>query len=328
MMDYDEKYFETEIREGFKITSMMKRFWAASLEVLKEIDRVCKKNDIQYILYFGSLLGAVRHKGFIPWDDDLDIAMSRDNYKKFVEVVKSDLSPDFYLQHFKRDSCLYPGSIINTFAPQIDNAFLERFHGCPYSAGVDVFPLDNWPDDPKKRNNFEQIYLIIRYLAIRTDPRFSKDNIPEVYADLIDNPTKEDIEEVLEGVEKYLNRKIVRDDLLHEHLTEIADELSQKYNKTKSKYVGYINDLPMPGCKRGIFPKSAMEKTIDMEFEHYMFPVPVDYEEVLCCLYGDDWMKPVMNSAGHDYPVYKKQAEQLENLFKIYGAPAPEYFYL
>ena len=74
-MRFDSAFFREEEREGFLIASKMKHAWAAQMEVLKDIETVCEKHGLQYFAAFGTLLGAVRHQGFIPWDDDMDIFM-------------------------------------------------------------------------------------------------------------------------------------------------------------------------------------------------------------------------------------------------------------
>lgn len=77
-LKFDNDFFNTEVREGFEISSMMKRAWAAQMEVFQVVSDICNRNGIRYFADFGTLLGAVRHKGMIPWDDDIDISLMRD----------------------------------------------------------------------------------------------------------------------------------------------------------------------------------------------------------------------------------------------------------
>ena len=94
-MQIPYSYLEDEIRDGFYIHGMMKRGWAAAIEILEVVDRICKRYHIPYFADAGSLLGAIRHKGFIPWDDDLDICMKREDYNYFLQVVKCELPEQF-----------------------------------------------------------------------------------------------------------------------------------------------------------------------------------------------------------------------------------------
>ena len=81
----------------------LKRLQGKLLEFLKEVDRICRKNGIEYTLEGGTLLGSIRHGGFIPWDDDADVIFMRDEYKKFYEACKTDLDPKYFLQEFRTD---------------------------------------------------------------------------------------------------------------------------------------------------------------------------------------------------------------------------------
>lgn len=90
-MEFIDSFFEDEVRDGFFVPSEIKRAWAAELEVLSEIDKICKKHNIQYFADWGTLLATVRHEGFIPWDDDLDIVMKRDDYRRFMEIAQTEL---------------------------------------------------------------------------------------------------------------------------------------------------------------------------------------------------------------------------------------------
>ena len=94
-MQLPDSYYEDEVRDGFYIPSMGKKAWAAELAVLNEVDRICTKHNIQYFAEWGTLLGAIRHGGFIPWDDDMDIAMKRADYEKFLKVAPQELPGGF-----------------------------------------------------------------------------------------------------------------------------------------------------------------------------------------------------------------------------------------
>lgn len=92
-MGHSIDFFKDEIRNGFYIPTAIKQAWAADLDVLAENDRICKKHDIKYFADWGTFLGAVRHGGYVPWDDDLDICMLRDDYIKFRSVADEELPP-------------------------------------------------------------------------------------------------------------------------------------------------------------------------------------------------------------------------------------------
>ena len=92
-MNLAADFFYDEVRDGFYIPGIIKRAWGAQLHVLSVIDKICRKHGIQYFVYAGTLLGAVREKQYIPWDDDLDTCMLRSEFDKFKKVVETEL-PD------------------------------------------------------------------------------------------------------------------------------------------------------------------------------------------------------------------------------------------
>ena len=102
-LNIPDNYFEGEIREGFYVESMMKKNWACMIKVLAEVDRICRKHGIQYFADWGTLLGTVRHKGFVPWDDDIDITMKRPDFNKFCLVAPKEMPQGWEVVNIHND---------------------------------------------------------------------------------------------------------------------------------------------------------------------------------------------------------------------------------
>ena len=100
-----DSFFQEEVRDGYLVSAKMKALWAIQLDLLNEFDRVCKKYDLRYILEFGTLLGAIRHKGFIPWDDDLDVSMLREDYDKLMALIRYKNYHGLYEKEVKKTQC-------------------------------------------------------------------------------------------------------------------------------------------------------------------------------------------------------------------------------
>ena len=133
---------------------VLRKVQLLQLKIAKEIKRICDKNNIDYILDSGTLLGAVRHKGFIPWDDDMDIAMTREEYNRFIDVAKIELGEEYFLQTWDTDNN-YPmpfAKVRLNDTRYIENVFENaNMHQGIY---VDIFPYDVWPQKNIYRKNF------------------------------------------------------------------------------------------------------------------------------------------------------------------------------
>lgn len=113
------------------------------LEILLEVTEICNRNKLKYFLIGGTLLGAVRHKGFIPWDDDLDIAMPRKDYEEFIKICKTELSDKYFLHHYSTDDKYWlPFLKIRKNNTIFDEEMIEAIE-CHKGIFIDIFPLDN-----------------------------------------------------------------------------------------------------------------------------------------------------------------------------------------
>lgn len=130
----DARPFLDEVRNGFFITSAVKTAWHAEMDILKEVDRVCRKYNIQYFADWGSLLAAVRHGGYIPWDDDLDICMKRRDYELFIRH-SDELPEEYFLSTYKNspDHWFYITRVQNEKNVSFDSEYLKKIIISPTS---------------------------------------------------------------------------------------------------------------------------------------------------------------------------------------------------
>ena len=161
-MHFDDSYFEDEVRDGFFVPSLMKRAWASQLEVLSDLDTVCKKLGITYWADAGTMLGAVRHGGIIPWDDDIDVAMPRDDYDRFLEIAPLQLSQQYIIESPRdRDHVIVSATIKSKKGGcTLHNAQKVVHTG----AWIDIMMIDGVPDPGLKRAIHWYHYLALRAL--------------------------------------------------------------------------------------------------------------------------------------------------------------------
>lgn len=159
-MEFAKEFFQKEIREGFEVPEMMKRAWAAEMEILKIVADICEKHGLQYFTDGGILLGVVRHKGFIPWDDDIDICLKREEYNHLIKVLPEQLPYGFSMagmyakeERLQQAACVHHIRVIADEEMWNFNDYMRYFHGFPYQrVGIDTFPLDYIPKDPELAN--------------------------------------------------------------------------------------------------------------------------------------------------------------------------------
>ena len=243
----------------------LKQLKNIELNILKIFEMICEKENIEYFMAGGTLLGAVRHKGFIPWDDDIDIVMKRAEYNSFLKVCDKYL-PD-YMKLVNPETDPHYGL---TFSKLMDtrSEFGEIFtKDIPVEKGVfiDIFPLDNAPDSRMKRS----IHKIKRYywkkmLLLKCKYNFGKKGVKgliykllELYANLF--------------TKKYIIKKY--------------ETNAQKYNLKSTKQV--VNLSGVYEYDRECLNREWLEETIKISFEGMRLKAPKGYEGVLASLFGD-----------------------------------------
>lgn len=304
MLNFPQDFFEEEVREDFTIDVTMKTFWAAEMEVLREVSEVCERHGLQWYCAYGTLLGAVRHQGFIPWDDDMDIWMHRKDYNKFLEVAEKEL-PEGYLVESPMTEAGYTEfhtMVLNAKSLSINPERLRKYHGCPFATGIDIFPLDYLPRNEEDRENVLEIITLMSVLVgiIKKEEWDEKDvsNITEgrnTIADICGVTFREVIE--IENKTKLVSE-----------IYKIANYLAMSYGEDEGdELVMYISYIMNP---RKIFHKDLFAEVIEMPYEGFGVPVPSGYDEILRNQYGDYTIRE-RGAATHDYPLYKKQLEAL-----------------
>ena len=299
-LEFSADYFKTEVRDGFEILAMMKRAWAAQMEVLHVVAGVCKNNGIRYFADGGTLLGAVRHKGMIPWDDDIDICVVREEYNRLIQVLPKALPHGFVVAGMYADSeRLQKAAFVPHLRVIADetlwnfNDYMRYFHGFPYQrVGIDIFPMDYISRDIGITNVQKQI---IR-LGIETLRDWNK---------LGENGM---LDEYVNGFQKLCNVSFDNVNNVKNYMWKIIDKISSISYREEADYITNIFYwLDNDNYK---MKKECYDYTIELPFENMNIVAPEMYDEVLRAEYGD-YMVPVKGAADHDYPFYGHMESEL-----------------
>lgn len=293
MIPFERNFFLGEERDNFFIEPMMKCIWAAEMEVLSEINQICINHDLHWFAYWGTLLGAARHKGFVPWDDDIDICMLRSDYNKFIHFAQSELPSGFQiLSPYTDDDWSQPFILVrNSDTVSTAPERLAAFHGCPYVVGVDIYPLDALPPDPEGTalSTLSSVFLYNSW-HVDTDLENVLKSLPEL--------------------EEVCHTKFDPSHNLKNQLLRAADKTCQCYDISECDY---ITDYIYHAVRQIPLQKNWFAETVRLPFENIMVYAPKEYDKVLTVLYGD-WRTPVNWRASKEatyHSFFQEQADEL-----------------
>lgn len=266
------------------------------LNMLIEFQAYCEKHQLRFFLDSGTLLGAIRHKGFIPWDDDMDICMLRPEYDRFLQLVKEEPISDHIAVVLPEDGLFAYAKIVDTRTTLVE---YPRTLKSKINVYIDLFPKDGQPDEElrarwhcKKAVFYYKCYWFNKY-SVKVWKRQSN---------------------LLKRIAAYIAAPFVEDSTWPLHK---AEKIAKKYDVTKSKYCSSI----LAGGIRGRVPVECFSASVDVIFEGHIFPVMVGYDQYLRKLYENinngDYMilPPEEKKIIHEAVVYWKDGFPKEQSF-------------
>ncbi len=253
------------------------------LDILKFVDKVCKDNNINYFISDGTLIGAIRHKGFIPWDDDVDITMLRADYEKFLKIMDETNNDTYKCLHTgdKNSKCSCPfAKVVNSKTMVIEDENNKTHSGI----WLDIFPLDNVRDEKtflKNRKKYARNYIMLRLSAVK---KFIPRGISKI---------KNIMEFILYVPAKIMSNKYW------------AKKIQKIMIKDNLKDCDYVCRYCCASLKN-IYPKDMFNDYIDVEFEKEHFRTIKEYDAYLTRLYGDYMTPPPKDKqvSGHSIKTY------------------------
>ena len=261
------------------------------LNILKVFNTYCKEHGLNYMLVYGTLLGAVRHKGFIPWDDDIDVGMLSDDYVRLESIAREDP----YLDDRKRFRLAVPGDrdYPYSFMKVIDTKYVlrEKNVADKFNIGlyIDIFRIDNWPE-----NSFKEWYQLKKaHLLLKINEICIRGNIAA-------DSKYSTLDKLLKPVDVLFMILGVRSDRICRAIDRTAER-----NKPTG-YMGIINEAT--GNKKEKQPDRIYDSITYLPFEGEYFPAPADYDSYLKHIYGDYMKLPDPSQrVGHEFNIISER---------------------
>ena len=303
MTEIPKEFFLDEVRDGFFIPSMMKRSWAAMLSNYKELERLALEHRVSLFVVWGSMLGAVRHGGFVPWDDDVDVAMLRESYNLIRDCAeRGELPGDHWIDdHVTGDSENMKSRWLDSRDAVRDQEGSTKNYGFPFVNIIDIDVVDYLPDSERDRETYRMIIEILAQLKER-----AKNVGPD--AEIAAQINR------MAGITGF-DFDWEDDDRVVMQILQMMDHYCETYTAKECKDVSILSYY-MDNHTGFVLPKEYLTDCIPVDFEYSTVMLPVGYEKMLRTCFGD-YMTPVIEFTSHRFPYYRAMEEDLKEQYGI-----------
>ena len=264
--------------------------------MMERVKDVCDKNNIRYFLVGGTLLGAVRHKGFIPWDDDFDIGMLRSDYEKFMAIADKELGPDMFVENY--DTCKGYGHVFGKVMLKgtVWNENFTQNVDCHKNIYIDVFPIDVTTANPVlSKLQFSKAKVVARMLLLNRNYKY----------------TKTGVKYILYRIGYYLSGKFTKEFLVNQWR-----RTATKYSNTEKAKSKYVSMAGVYSIDKESYGNTEFDSFIEVPFENLQLTIPANYDLLLKRAYGDYMQLPPEEKRVAKHNIVKMDFGKYESLIE------------